>query len=122
MDPLIEHMIRVPKVPTHETLESPARVESSVMFATRGRVGRGPRGGGRGGRRHPQCTYCKRMGHTQENCYSLHGFPSKTANVSQADTTESKFTKDEYQEYLRLKYNNLTQSSQVPSTSTTCIS
>ena len=63
----------------------------SVMAATRGRGGRGPRGG-RGGRGRPQCMYCKRMGHTQENCYSLHGFPSKTANVSQADTTESRLT------------------------------
>jgi len=57
----------------------------------------------------PQCTYCKRMGHTQENCYTLHGFLAK-------------FTEDEYQEYLRLKSNNLAQSSQAPSTSTACIS
>jgi len=77
-----------------------------------------------GGCDRPQCTYCKRMGHTQENCYSLHSFPSKTVNVSQAKTTESKFmfTEDEYQEYLRLKSISLTQSSQVPSTSTACIS
>ena len=121
MDTLIQRMIRVPKVPTHETLESPARVAPSVLAATRGRGGRGPRGGGRGGCGCPQCTYCKRMGHTQENCYSKHGFPSKTVNVSQAKTTESKFTEDEYQEYLRLKSNNLTQSSQVPSTSIVCI-
>jgi len=122
MDILIQRIIRVPKVPTHETLESPARVESFVMAATRGKGGRGPRRGGRGGCGRPQCTYCKRMGHTQENCYSLHGFSSKTANVSQVETTESKFTEDEYQEYLRLKSNSLTQSSQVPSTSTACIS
>jgi len=122
MDTLIQRMIRVPKVPTLEIQESHARVESSVMAATRGRGGHGPRGAGRGGRGRPQCTYCKRMGHTQENCYSLHGFPSKTANVSQADTTESKFTEDEYQEYLRLKSSSLTQSSQAPSTLTACIS
>jgi len=64
MDTLIQRMIRVPKVPTHETLESPARVEPSVMVVTRGRGGRGPRGGGRGGRERSQCTYCKRMGHS----------------------------------------------------------
>jgi len=51
------------------------------------------------------------MGHTQENYYTLHDFPAKTANVSQADTTDSKFTEDEYQEYLRLKSNSLAQSS-----------
>jgi len=83
METLIQRMIHVPKVLTHETLESPARVESFVMAATRGRGERGPRGG-RGGHGRPQCTYCKRMGHTQENCYTLQGFPSKTANVSQA--------------------------------------
>ena len=91
MDTLITCMVRVP------TPETFAVVEPSVMVATRGRAGHGTRGSGRG---RPQCTYCKRMGHTQENCYSLHGFPSKTVNVSQAETTESKFTKDEYQEYL----------------------
>jgi len=62
------------------------------------------------------------MGHTQENCYTLHSFPTKTANVSQADTIDSKFIEDEYQEYLRLKSNSLAQSSQAQSTSSTCIS
>ena len=71
----------IPKVPTHETLKSPALVEPFVMAATRVRGGCGPRGGGCGGRGRPQCMYCKRMGHTQENCY-LHDFPSKNANVS----------------------------------------
>ncbi|WVZ06906.1 hypothetical protein V8G54_020252 [Vigna mungo] len=96
-------------------------VEPSVMVATRVRGGRGTRGGGQGGRGRPQCTYCKRMGHTQENCYSLHGFPSKTANISKTETYTqkietftSKFTKDEYQEYLRLKSNSLAQPSQSP--------
>jgi len=62
------------------------------------------------------------MGHTLENCYTLHGFPAKTANVSQAETNDSNFTEDEYQEYLRLKSNSLAQSSQAPSKSTACIS
>jgi len=74
------------------------------MVATQGR------GGGRGGHGRPQCIYCKRMGLTQENCYFFHGFSSKTANVCQAKTTESKFTEDEYQEYLR-QVNSLAQSS-----------
>jgi len=97
MDSLIARMIRVPTLQTPETL---VVVEPSVMVATRGRGGRETRGGGHGGRGRPQCTYCKRMGHTQENYYTLHGFPVKTTNVSQADTTNSKFTKDEYQVYL----------------------
>jgi len=119
MNTLISYMIRVPTLQTPETL---AVVEPSVMVATQGRGGRGTREGGRGGRGRPQCTYCKRMGYTQENCYTLHGFPAKIANVSQAETTDPKFTKDEYQDYLRLKSNNLAQSSQAPSTSIACIS
>jgi len=119
METLISRMIRVPTLQTPETLTI---MEPSVMVATRGRGGRETRGGGRGGRGRPQCTYCKSMGHTQENCYTLHGFPAKTINVSQAETTDSKFTEDEYLEYLRLKSNSLAQSSQAPSTSTVCIS
>jgi len=104
METLISRMIRVPTLQIPKTL---AVMEPSVMVATRGRGGHGTRGGGRGGRGRPQCTYCKRMSHTQENCYTLHEFPAKTANVSQAETTDSKFTEDEYQEYLRLKSNSL---------------
>jgi len=62
---------------SYETLESPIRVEPFVMTVTQRRGGCGPRGGECEGREHSQCTYCKRMCHTQENCYSLHGFPPK---------------------------------------------
>jgi len=62
------------------------------------------------------------MGHTQENNYSLHGFPSKTTNVSKAEIVESKLIEDEYQEYLLLKSNIFAQSSETPSASTTCVS
>ncbi|KOM48619.1 hypothetical protein LR48_Vigan07g232300 [Vigna angularis] len=92
-------------------------VEQSAMIIARGR-GRGTRGGGRGGRGRGPCTYCNRMGHTQENCYLLHGFPPKTANISQSNPSYSKFTEDEYQEYLRLKSNSMAQTS----SSTACIS
>ncbi|BAU00869.1 hypothetical protein VIGAN_10250500, partial [Vigna angularis var. angularis] len=40
----------------------------------------------------------------------------------ETSTSNSKFTEEEYQEYLRLKSNSLAQSSQSPSTSTACIS
>jgi len=78
MDALITHLICVPIPQTQEAL---ALLEPFVMVANRGRGGHVIRGGGRGGRGRPQCTYCKRIGHTQENCYSLHGFRSKIANV-----------------------------------------
>ncbi|XP_047150257.1 uncharacterized protein LOC124822306 [Vigna umbellata] len=120
---------RLQRVPVPQTQEAHELVEPSVMVATRGRRGHGTRRGGRGGRGRPQCTYCKRMGHTQENCYSLHGLPSKTANISKTETSTSNtetstsmFFEDEYQEYLRLKSNSLAQPSQSPSTSTACVS
>ncbi|XP_052727479.1 uncharacterized protein LOC128194939 [Vigna angularis] len=117
---------RLLRVPVSQSQEAHETIEPSVMVATRGRGGRGTRGGGRGGRggRGRQCSYCNRMGHTRENCYSLHGFPSKSANISQVETStsNSKFTEEEYQEYLRLKSNSLAQSSQSSSTSTACIS
>jgi len=91
------------------------------MISFRGKGNRGARGG-RGARGRPQCTYCKRMGHTQENFYSLHGFPGKTANISKAESSETKFSEEEYQEYLKLNSSNLAQSSTTPSLSTAYIS
>ena len=126
MDSLITRLLRVPHALKEE---NPADVvETSAMAAPRGRGGgRNSRGGrgGRGGR--PQCTYCKRMGHTQETCYSLHGFPDKVAQVTQTETekSESKFSDKEYQEYLKLKSeksSSQTSSSFVPCYSTACIS
>jgi len=64
-------------------------------------------------------------GHTKENCYSLHDFPDKVAQVSKSEKSESRFSDEEYQEYLKLKSekpNNQAQSSSVPGFSTTCIS
>jgi len=78
--------------------------------------------GGCGDRGCSQCTYCKIMGHTQENRYSSHGFPNKAANISKSKGTKQKFSNEEYQEYFRLKSNSLAQSSTTPSLSTTCIS
>jgi len=69
----------------------------------------------------PQCTQHKRMDHTQENCYNLHGFPDKTANISKSKVSEQKLSNEEYHKYLRLKSNSLVQSSTTPSLST-CIS
>jgi len=95
MDSLITRLLRVPHALKEE---NPAELmETSVMVSPRGRGGgRNSRGGrgGRGGR--PQCTYCKRMDHTQENCYSLHGFPDKVAQVTQTEKPESKFSDKEY--------------------------
>ncbi|KAL3011513.1 hypothetical protein AAZX31_07G202000 [Glycine max] len=124
MNSLVTRLLRVPHVLKDENLAEV--VETSAMVAPRGRGGsRNNRGGhdGRSGR--PQCTYCKRMSHTQENCYSLHGFPDKVAHASKSEKLESKFSDEEYQEYLKLRYeksSNQVQSSLVPCVSTACIS
>ena len=95
MDSLITRLLCVPHALKDENVAD--IVETSAMIAPRGRGGRNNRGGrsGRGGR--PQCIYCKRMGHTQENCYSLHGFPDKVTQVSKSDKSESRFSDEKYQ-------------------------
>lgn len=89
-------------------------VSNSVGHGGRSR-GHGGRGGhGRDGC--SQCSYCKRLGYTQDKCYSLHGFPEKTAIVTQSQammSTDKKieirndnqylFSINEYKEYLQLK-------------------
>lgn len=56
------------------------------MLAPRGRGGGRSNQRGCGGRsRCPQCSYCKRIGHTQEKCYSSHGFSDKAAHVSKSN-------------------------------------
>ena len=103
--PSLENLItRLLRVPSSIGGNSVNTIETSAMISSRGgRGGRGNRGGrgGRGGR--PQCSYCKRMGHTQDTCYSIHGFPRKFVNISKSETSEMKFSEAEYQEYLRLK-------------------
>ncbi|KAH1205628.1 hypothetical protein GmHk_16G046286 [Glycine max] len=124
MDSLITRLLRVPYLLKDENPID--GVETSAMVASRGRGSdRSSRGGrsGRGGR--PHCTYCKRIGHTQETCYSLHGFPDKVAQVSKSEKAESRFSDEEYQEYLKLKSekpSNQAQPSSVPCFSTACIS
>ena len=91
------------------------------MLSNRG--GRGGRGNrGRGGR--PQCSYCKRAGHTQDTCYSIHGFPEKSVNISKSETSKIKFSKADYEEYLQQKAakESLTSSTISGHNSTVCIS
>ncbi|RDX68568.1 hypothetical protein CR513_52422, partial [Mucuna pruriens] len=108
-------------------------VENSAMVASRsrGRSGRGTRGilrNGKGGRGRLICLHCGKEGHLQNRCYDLIGWLDKTTNISLRDTpsngrTGSQLISDEkYQEFLRLKSNNHTQSSAPPSVSIACIS
>jgi len=91
------------------------------MISTHEKGGRGTRGEGYG-RGRPQCTYCKRMGYTQENCYSLHDFFDKEANISKSEVYEPKFSNEKYHKYLRLKSVSQTQSFTHSILSKACIS
>ena len=69
------------------------------------------------------CNYCKKQGHTKENCYRLHGFPTnstrdnwnnkKVAAMVQADnsnnnqTASPKLTVDQYNDQLFLLLANM---------------
>lgn len=60
--------------------------------------------GGHGGRgSHRQCSYCKRMIHTQDTSYSLHGFPEKSVNISKSRKPEIRLSEADYQKYLQLE-------------------
>jgi len=93
----VENLTTQPRVPTLES--------RNIQEFKSGKGGRCTRGCG--GREGPQCTYRKRMSHTQENRYPLHDAFEKAANFSKSEVTEPKFSNEEYKEYLRLKSNSL---------------
>ncbi|WVZ25392.1 hypothetical protein V8G54_003936 [Vigna mungo] len=97
MENLITHLY----VPSPKNRNIQEIVESFVMASSRGK-GSHDTIGGHGGRSCCQCTYSKLMDHTQENCYSLHGFLDNTANISKTEGFVQKFSNEEYQEYLGL--------------------
>ncbi|XP_061341879.1 uncharacterized protein LOC133288188 [Gastrolobium bilobum] len=134
MDYLTTRLLRVPNSTTSDPRPNIIDTSASALVTNSGfRGGRGGRGGrgvrgGRGGRgnrnNNLHCTYCKRSGHTQETCYSLHGFPDKSVNLTQSEpgveegtrfnrSGEQSFslTEKEFQEFLQLKAAKPTQSS-----------
>ncbi|RDY08409.1 hypothetical protein CR513_07361, partial [Mucuna pruriens] len=129
MNSLVTRLLRVPIITKGDGIV----VENSAMVASRGRrrSGRGTRGilqNGKGGRGRLICSHCRKEGHLQNRCYDLIGWLDKTTNISSSDTPSNGRTvsqlisNEEYQEFLRLKSNNHTQSLASPSVSTACIS
>lgn len=66
------------------------------------------------------CTRCKKYGHTQDQCFNLHDFPNKIANIAQTSTIleskgelETTFSVDEYKEYLKFKATQYSTSSTI---------
>lgn len=68
------------EVPTLKSRNIQESVKSFASISFWGNRGCGT-GGGHGDRRRLQCTYCNRIGHTQDNCYSLYGFLDKIADI-----------------------------------------
>ncbi|WVY98722.1 hypothetical protein V8G54_030873 [Vigna mungo] len=123
MDNLVTRLLRLPTLVKDENAID--GIETSAMVAPQGK------GGGRRNRGHascnirPQCTYCKKIGHTQEKCYALHGYPDKAVHVSKFDNLESRISNEEYQKFLRYKFgksSNLGQFSSTSNVPTVCIS
>ncbi|RDX63136.1 rpsR, partial [Mucuna pruriens] len=124
MNSLVTRLLRVPTITKGDGIAT----ENSAMVAShRGRSGRGTRGmsrNGKGGSGKLICSYCGKEGHLQNRCYDLIGWPEKTANISSSDIPSNERTSfqlisdEEYQEFLRLKSNNHTQSFASPSVST----
>ena len=129
VEDLINRLMRVPSPTTTFGSSSQAISDSSAFIShSNNRGGRGCGYGGRGGRgtgNRPQCTHCKRLGHTQDRCYFLHGFPDESANVTQSlapktakkdefwGANQNSLSDQEYKEYLQLK------AAQQPSSSAT---
>ncbi|XP_052725745.1 uncharacterized protein LOC128194342 [Vigna angularis] len=109
MDGLVTRLLRVPPLVKDEN--SIDVIGTSAMIMPQGRGvpqgrggGRSKRGrGGRSIRPPPQCTYCKKLGHTRDKCYVLHGYLDKVAHVSKSGDLESRISNEEYEEFLRYK-------------------
>ncbi|KAL3527870.1 hypothetical protein ACH5RR_012526 [Cinchona calisaya] len=103
---------------TVKTFEASTMVLNSVHHCQR--EGQGIHEGQGKHSSRPLHSYCKKPGHTQETCYSLHGFLEKrahvsqygsVANISQMDSPEVISSKEDYHEYLSWKVAKQAQSS-----------
>eukprot|EP00261_Vitis_vinifera_P037496 XP_019078739.1 PREDICTED: uncharacterized protein LOC100256524 isoform X2 [Vitis vinifera] len=73
---------RLLRLSSTQTLSTDGPSDSSVLASQTN--SRGGRSGNRGRRQRPQCTYCNKLGHTQDCCYQLHGRPPRTAHIAQS--------------------------------------
>ncbi|RVW56704.1 Retrovirus-related Pol polyprotein from transposon RE1 [Vitis vinifera] len=73
---------RLLRLSSTQTLSTDGPSDSSVLASQTN--SRGGRSGNRGRGQRPQCTYCNKLGHTQDRCYQLHGRPPRTAHIAQS--------------------------------------
>ena len=110
LDDVVARLLRISST---QTLPSDNPLDSSVLVSHTNL--RGGRSGNRGRGQRPHCTYCKKLGHTRDRCYQLHGRPPRTAHVGQSSDSDSQLpqtlssctsqgippTDSEYDAYLR---------------------
>ncbi|XP_019255303.1 PREDICTED: uncharacterized protein LOC109233908 [Nicotiana attenuata] len=108
VDELFSRLLCVAAAPSHlvsssQTLDSSVLVSQSVdnrASHTMDNI----RGGGRFGRSRPKCSYCHKLGHTRDVCYSLHGRPPKNTYIAQIETIGNQgfsLSEGEYNEFLQ---------------------
>lgn len=85
LDDVLARLVRISSTTDVAAADQSRAAETSALVTQnpekehrQGRSGWSPR-------KRPQCTYCKRLGHTRDRCYSLHGRPQR-ANVALTPT------------------------------------
>ncbi|RVW81346.1 hypothetical protein CK203_038155 [Vitis vinifera] len=73
---------RLLRLSSTQTLSTDGPSDSSVLASQTN--SQGGRSGNRGRGQRPRCTYCNKLGHTQDRCYQLHGRPPRTAHIAQS--------------------------------------
>nr|XP_009795432.1 PREDICTED: uncharacterized protein LOC104242127 [Nicotiana sylvestris] len=116
VDELFYRLLLLAAAPSHrvslsQTLDSSVLV-SQLVDNRASHTMENRRGGGRFGRSRPKCSYCHKIRHTHDVCYSLHGRPTKNAYVAQTETTSNQgfsLSEGEYNEFLQYRSSTLGQ-------------
>ena len=82
LDDVFARLLRI----STQTLPFDSTSDSSVLVSHT--TSQGGRSSNRGRGQRPHCTYCKKLGHTRERCYQLHGRPPCTAHVTQSSNSQ----------------------------------
>ena len=110
VDELFSRLLRLAAAPSPPVISSQildsSVLASQTMDVRASQTMEHRRGGVRFGRSRPKCSYCHKLGHTREMCYSLNGRPPKNAYVAQSETTGNQgfsVSKEEYNELLQYR-------------------
>ncbi|GMI65881.1 hypothetical protein HRI_000257400 [Hibiscus trionum] len=76
------------KEPKPVTTDGYCPTENSALIS-RGPQPQRPRAGNDSGSTRPWCSHCNRVGHTNEKCFKLHGYPRKNSKENKAALVSS---------------------------------